>query len=131
MKSSLTILPVLRLTAVLLIAFAGGIINGLIGAGSGIVFLFLWPLLSSDSSDQKARYAFSMTCVMIISVISLFLYPAEASLSLPLPILTAAVLTGILGGTCGAYLKDTIKTSRLNLIFALLTLYSGLSMVLR
>lgn len=131
MKSTLSITACGRIAAIVLISFAGGILNGLVGSGSGIVFLFLWNLLAPAGSDAKARYSFAMSCVLIVSVVSLFLYPSEAATSLPLPTLIAAVVAGILGGAGGALLKDKVKTSWLNRAFALLTLYSGLSMVLR
>ena len=129
MKSVFPSMSFARAAAVLLLSFAGGILNGLVGSGSGIVFLFLWPLISAESGT-KARYAFAMTCVLIVSIVSLFLYPSEASADLSFSVLASAVLCGIFGGTGGAILKDRIKTSLLNRVFALLTLYSGLSMVL-
>lgn len=131
MKSTITCTASGRFTLMILIAFAGGILNGLVGSGSGIVFLFLWNLLAPADSDAKARYSFAMACVLIVSVVSLFLYPAEAAATFPLPTLIAAAVTGILGGAGGAILKEKVKTSWLNRVFALLTLYSGLSMVLR
>ncbi len=126
-------LPALRLPliAVLLISFGGGILNGIVGSGSGIVFLFLYSALSPHGAKERDRYSFAMTCVLIVSLVSLFLYPAEASSVFSGTLLFLSVAAGLLGGAAGAILKERVKTSWLNRAFALLTLYSGLSMVLK
>lgn len=122
-----------RFAVVLLISFAAGIVNGCVGAGSGIVFMLLWNLCQPYGSSEAvgSRYSFAMACVMIISLVSLFLYPAEASSELSLITLIFAVVCGVLGGIAGAVIKDKVKASWLNRAFALLTIYSGLSMVFR
>lgn len=129
-EASLTALR-LPLTAILLIAFGGGILNGIVGSGSGIVFLFLYSALSPAGSKERDRYSFAMTCVLIVSLVSLFLYPAEAASVFDTTLLIFAIAAGILGGAAGAILKERVKTAWLNRAFALLTLYSGLSMVLK
>lgn len=130
MKSTISLLSLSRLTLVIALSFAAGMINGTLGAGSGIVFMLLSSIISNNG-DGKNRYSFAMTCVFIISLISLILYPSSASSNIPLTALIPAVVCGVIGGTGGAILKDKVKISWLNLAFALLTIYSGLSMVLR
>lgn len=131
MKSSLALSDCLRMFTVVLLSVGAGAINGFVGAGSGIIFMLLWSIAGTADRDAKSRYSFAMSCVLIVSLISLFLYPKEASSDLPLFTMILAVIAGVLGGAFGAFVKDKIKTRWLNLAFAALTLYSGISMVLR
>lgn len=128
MKSSLTLYDMTRLCAVILISFAAGMINGTVGAGSGIVFMFLQKLISR-SGDARDRYSFAMACVLIVSLVSLILYPIEVSADLSSFTLITASVCGVVGGACGAVIGEKVKISWLNRAFALLTLYSGFSMV--
>lgn len=129
MKSTLSLYDLSRLAAAVVLSFAAGMINGCVGAGSGIVFMLVWKLLA-DRADPHGRYSFAMSCVIVVSFISLILYPAEMSADLPLSTLIAAVVCGVIGGAGGAIVAERVKISWLNRAFALLTIYSGLSMVL-
>lgn len=128
MKSGISLYDITRMSAVLFLSFGAGMINGTVGAGSGIVFMLIWRLLSRGN-DTRGRYSFAMSCVLVVSLVSLILYPAEASSDLPTFTLIAAVICGVLGGVLGALIGEKVRISWLNRAFALLTLYSGFSMV--
>ncbi len=126
MKSTPSPFALLLLTAAVLGSFSAGILNGIIGTGGGILFMLLARLLGVTASDSKNCYAFAMMCVIPTSVVSLLLYP---TIPLSPGVLAKLFLTGIGGGIGGAWLKEKIKTSWLNLAFASLTVYAGISML--
>lgn len=126
MKSTPSPLTCLLLAAAVLGSFSAGILNGIIGTGGGILFMLLARLLGLTVSDEKNLYAFAMMCVIPTSAVSLLLYPA---VPLSPAVLAKLFLTGIGGGIGGALLKEKIKTSWLNLTFAALTVYAGISML--
>ena len=116
---------VLLIVAVL--SIAAGFINGLLGAGSGIIFMLI-SRLAIKRGNEKDMYTFAIMCVIPVSVISLFMYPTElfppADLITIIPIAT-------LGGYLGAKIKERINAAYLGIAFAMITVYSGVSMIVR
>jgi len=106
---------------------AAGFLNGLTGTGAGIIFLLLFRILRGKLS--KDAFAFSMSCVIPLSAFSLFTYRMPEDFSL----LTLAVtlLTAAAGGICGALLQQKLKIDFLKKVFAILVIYSGISMILK
>ena len=108
-----------------LLCFAGGMLNGITGAGSGIFFMLTASLITR-SGGKCDMFSLTMICVSLISALSLAFYPAEAfDFSLMLPLIPPAVFGGLLGGI----LKKRLGRRALKLLFAALCVYSGLSML--
>lgn len=119
------------LVTFILICAAAGFVNGLLGAGGGILLVWAFSRCIREESGNGVRSTFAATlaAVLPITVVSAFLYgrqflPSVSELS-PL------VLPGIIGGTVGALLLGKVPTLFLKKLFAVLVLYSGISMVLR
>ena len=110
-----------------LLSVAAGFTNGLLGAGSGIIFMLISRLVIK-SGDGKEMYSFAIMCVIPVSVISLLMYPPE--LFPPTDLITIIPLAA-LGGYIGAIIKDRINAAYLGIAFALITVYSGFSMIVR
>ena len=126
MKSAIFPENFISFMAVLILSFCAGLINGILGAGSGIIFLLIPKFFSS--SGGREIYSFAMTCVIPVSIISLLSYPSSIfSLENILPL----IIPGILGGVVGALLSERIHLPLLNSIFAVITVYSGFSMIFR
>ncbi len=108
------------------LSFCGGILNGIIGTGGGIIFMMVSRLIVSCSS--KEMYAFAMSCVIPISVLSLLFYDMSV-----FDVKTVIMLAfpALAGGITGALVRDKISSVWLNKAFALLTVYSGISMIFR
>ncbi len=125
--------------AVVLLSLPAGILNGIFGTGSGIVFMLISRILSraeyTGSSVPRGRqqaakdmYSFSMTCVIFVSLFSLFFYSdTSGGISDVIKLALPAVPGGIIGGL----IKEKIRVSWLNMIFALITIYSGISMIVK
>lgn len=120
-----------------ILSFPAGILNGVFGTGSGIIFMLISRLMSraannnssvSDEQAAKDMYTFSMTCVIIVSMFSLLFYSrASGAISDIVTLAIPAVSGGILGGL----IKEKIRASWLNMAFAMITIYSGISMIVK
>lgn len=111
-----------------------GFFNGLLGAGGGIVLvLTLSSLLPKDGEGRRSVYANALLVMLPLSCLTLFRYIRGGALSgapenaIALPLVIGAVLGGISGGI----LLGRIKGRPLKLLFALLTLVSGIIMLTR
>ena len=109
-------------------ALAAGLINGLLGAGGGIVVVWaLSRVLSHRLSDRRDAFANALMIMLPISAISAAVYAMRGALdSRELDIL---ILPAIAGGLIGALVLDKINTNWLRLIFAAIIIYSGLTML--
>lgn len=114
-----------------LICFAAGFTNGLLGAGGGILLVWAFATCIDDPAGDAVRDTFAATLAAVIPItaLSAFLYGTE---SLPdMADLSVLFLPAMVGGVFGALLLGKIPATLLKKIFAVLVLYSGISMVLR
>lgn len=115
----------------LLTGAAAGFLNGLLGAGGGIVLVFAFGLLNPDRSPDGVRdnFAATIACILPITALSAVFYARGGGL--PPSTLSPLILPAVAGGVCGALLLDRINTVWLKKLFAVLVAYSGASMLLR
>ncbi len=112
-----------------------GFINGLLGAGGGIVIVFiLGHILSSDRTDKsgferKDIFANALAAMLPVSAVSVISYAARGAISFEGT--EIFILPAIIGGLCGAFLLDRVQSKTATRIFALIIIYSGLSMLIR
>lgn len=119
----------------LLLGFAAGFLNGLLGAGGGVLLVFALRFLArragqeSDFGTSRDTYANALAVMLPISVLSAFRYAGAGALDPAVfaPLLLPAVAGGILGGV----LLDRLKLPVLRLLFAILVIWSGAVMILR
>jgi uncharacterized membrane protein YfcA len=109
-------------------ALVAGLINGLLGAGGGIVVV--WALsraLSTCLTDKRDAFANALVIMLPISAISAAIYGMRGAIdSRELDIL---ILPAIAGGLIGALALDKINVTWLRLLFAVIIVYSGLTMI--
>ncbi len=115
----------------ILICLAAGFLNGLLGAGGGILLVWAFSSCMKDPTADGVRNVFAATlsAVIPITALSACLYGtvSAADMSEMAPL----ILPAMAGGVIGALLLGKIPTAVLKKIFAVLVLYSGISMVVR
>ncbi len=117
-----------------LFALAGilsGVVNGLLGTGGGILtVLFLSKIYAKDGAySTKDIFAITLCSSVIMSLASLGFYLSGGCFSLS----DSAVymLFAVPGGAIGAMLLDKLSSKTTKLIFALLVVWAGISMMIK
>lgn len=110
-----------------LLSFVAGGVNGFLGTGGGIIFVYMLGFLTDN--DKKDNFATTLCAVIPISLISVIAYAKNGNIDTSLVKTLAA--PALIGGALGAFLTDKIKTKYLSLIFSALVIYSGFCMVVK
>ncbi len=104
-----------------------GVISGMLGVGGGVVMVPAMNLLMGV--PVKAAVGTSSFMIGITSVATAFVYYSQGKIN---PTLVVPSIIGVfIGGQVGSRLTRRIKAQRLALIFALILLYLGVSLLLR
>jgi uncharacterized membrane protein YfcA len=109
------------------VGVGAGVISGMLGVGGGVVMVPVMNLLMRV--PVKAAVGTSSFMVGITSVATAFVYYAGGKID---PTLVVPAIVGVfLGGQAGSRLTRRIRAQRLALIFAVILLYLGVSLLLR
>ncbi len=104
-----------------------GVISGMLGVGGGVVMVPAMNLLMRV--PVKAAVGTSSFMIGITSVATAFVYYSRGKID---PTLVVPAIIGVfIGGQIGSRLTRRIKAQRLALIFAVILLYLGVSLLLR
>lgn len=117
-----------RLLYILPLAFLAGMTNGVLGAGGGIVLIFLLAhLLKNREEGAKEAFAASCVAVLAFSTVSTVSYTVKGTFVFE----DAApyLLPALIGGLAGALVLHRINTVWLKKIFAVLLVYGGIRMI--
>ena len=108
-----------------------GIVNGLLGTGGGILtVLFLSKIYAKDSSySTKDIFAITLCSSVIMSMASLLFYLSSGCFSVSDSALY--MLAAVPGGVLGAILLEKLSSKTMKLIFALLVVWAGISMMIK
>lgn len=111
-------------------ALMAGVVNGLLGAGGGVIMLYLVRAMLRQRGDgegeQKDAFASVVAIMLPVSIISALSYAARGSLDMrELQILTVPALVG---GVIGAFLTDRLPVRVVRLVFGILVIVSGVRM---
>ena len=117
-----------------LLASAGslaGICNGLLGAGGGIVLvLFLRGMTGEDEESRRSVYANALCVMLPLSLLTISRYGGPTRFS-ELSLSPSFVLGAVLGGLLGGFILGKLKGKLSGRLFAVLTVISGILMVVR
>lgn len=113
-----------------LTGLAAGFVNGLLGAGGGIIAVWgIGRMLRGTNAQRRDVFANALLLMLPLSAISAVNYSLRGLAdSRELGIL---VLPAVAGGLCGALILDRINADWLKFIFSCIILYSGISMLIR
>lgn len=110
-----------------ILSFIAGGVNGFLGTGGGIIFIFMLSFLTKN--ENKDNYATSLCATLIISSIGLFSYLKNKCVDFST--IGQVWLPAVFGGIVGAVIVDKINAKYLNMIFSLLIIYSGFNMIFK
>lgn len=107
-------------------ALGVGIVNGLLGAGGGMLAV---PLLNASGLPQRKAHATSIAVILPISLLSAGLYLAggHASIADVLPY----VPWGLIGALLGVWMLRSISNSFLRRIFGVFMLWAAIRLLIR
>ena len=105
-------------------ALGGGFLNGLLGAGGGVVLYFVLGALYGKNA--KENLVVTSVCVMFFSLVSLLFYKDNNTLDLRG--ITTVCLPAALGGVCGALLLKKLPQAVIKKIFSAVLIISGILM---
>lgn len=112
------------------VGFASGLVNGLLGAGGGIISVFALGYVMRDSKcDRRDAFANTLCIMLPLSVVSAAGYALNGVT--PDARLNILALPAIAGGLAGGLLLDRIDSRWLKLIFSAVVIWSGISMLIR
>ncbi|MEG1943382.1 MAG: TSUP family transporter [Angelakisella sp.] len=103
---------------------AAGVLNGLLGAGGGMLMV---PIMELLGLEGKKSHAASLAIIVPLSALSACLYLRRGWFSVAdaLPFL----LPGLLGAVAGGLLMGRIKLAWLKVLFGLLLLWGGVKSI--
>lgn len=129
------------------LGFLGGFTNGLLGAGGGIIIIYATRMAfgyrdraaelrrkyadvnTASKYDEKDILVNSLAVTLPMSALSAFIYMLKGGLSGVS--IDRYIIPAIIGGIFGAWLLDRLNTRIISVIFALIVLYSGISMIIK
>ncbi len=110
--------------------FLAGFANGLLGAGGGIIIVFvLSKALRSQSPHPRDIFANALCVMFPLSIVSTIIYALRGTINLDgfFPYLIPAAVGGIAGGL----LLGRINENVLKKIFSAIMIFSGIMLVLK
>ncbi len=115
-------------TASLILGFFAGLLNGLLGAGGGILLIRgAEKILPREYRESRDVFANALCVMLPLSAVSALAYVLRGSVhGLEF---SEFIIPAVIGGIGGAMLLAVIDTRLLKLIFSALVVWSGVSML--
>lgn len=111
-----------------LASFLAGILNGLLGAGGGIVIaLILSILCKNDFPDGRDIFVNAQAAILPISAFSCVLYAYKGMMDFKG--FSPYIFPALIGGALGGFLLSKINPKYIKMIFALIVIWSGIRMM--
>jgi uncharacterized membrane protein YfcA len=103
-----------------------GVVNGLLGAGGGMVVV---PLLKKLGLEQTEAHATAVAVIFPLSILSAAVYLGMGRFELPTAV--PYLLPGAIGALAGALLLAKIPAKWLRKVFAVFMIWAGVRMFLK
>ena len=127
MKKTVTRHIALKLSLAGLLA---GVLNGLLGAGGGIIIVFAVSRLLTDiDKDKNGAFAMALCVMLPVSALSCAIYAMRGHMSLDG--FGVFILPAVIGGAVGGALLGRIRSDLLKKLFSALIVVSGIILIVR
>ncbi len=103
-----------------------GFINGLLGAGGGMLAV---PLLKKYGLDTKEAHASSIAVILPLTIFSAALYVISGRVNISDSFIY--IPTGILGAVIGAFILKKIPDKWIRRLFGIFMIWAGIRLFLR
>lgn len=103
-----------------------GIVNGVFGAGGGMIAV---PLLKQNGLDQKSAHANAVAVILPITVISAILYLVKGTVNFTDSL--AFIPTGVIGSVVATFILQKFSNKLLQKIFAVFMIYAGVRLLIK
>lgn len=110
----------------LLLGVAVGLVNGVFGAGGGMLAV---PILKSNGLNQKSAHANAVAVILPITVISAILYLIKGNVALSDSF--SFIPTGLIGSVIATFMLQKFSNKLLQKIFAVFMIYAGIRLLIR
>ena len=121
---------ILRAVVLILFGFLSGAVNGLLGAGGGILVVYaLNYALKNSETDGRDIYANALCVMLPISAVSCVRYAFAGNVSTEG--FAVFAIPAIAGGIVGGFLLSKLKTAFLKNLFASLVIWSGIILIIK
>ncbi len=118
------------LIKLVLAGLLAGLVNGLLGAGGGIVVVVaLTRLLGNRLKDKNDAFATALCVMLPISLLSVVLYSLRGHMSTEG--FGIFLLPALIGGAIGGFLLGKLKGTFVKRLFAILVIISGILLIVR
>lgn len=114
-----------RIILLILVGVLGGTINGLFGAGAGLLLVPLIKLVSK--LDDKKVHATTLGCVMLMCISSSVVFFVNKQIDFKLTLW--CFIGSLAGAILGTVLLQKFKNKVINLIFSGLLIVAGVLMI--
>ncbi len=112
----------------ILLGFFAGLLNGLLGAGGGIILVRgAEKVLPREYHDGRDIFANALSVMLPLSAVSAIAYVIRGSVSGV--DFTPFILPAVIGGVSGGMLLAVIDTRLLRFVFSALVVWSGFTMI--
>ena len=106
-----------------------GLINGFLGAGSGVLLMYTVALFNSvgGRDASKDNFATVVACVLPLALVSVVTYTRGGAADGAL--VGRFAIPAILGGVLGAMLTERLDAKILRIIFGVVVIIGGINMI--
>ncbi len=115
-----------QIILLVMVGIFGGVINGLFGAGAGLLLVPLIRLVSK--LDEKKVHATTLGCVMLMCISSSVVFFVHKQIDYKLTLW--CFIGSLAGAILGTFLLQKFKNKVINIIFSCLLLVAGILMIM-
>lgn len=121
---------ILKMTVLIIFGMFSGFVNGLLGAGGGILVVYaLNYALRGRECDSRDVYANALCVMLPISAVSCVRYAFSGNLVTEG--FAVYAIPAIAGGIVGGFLLSKMKASFTKKLFAALVIWSGMILIIK